>query len=287
MTRAARPPVRGTAAALVRASHPGPTAAVTTLAAVLCAAHGQRPREVAAVTGAVLSGQLSIGWSNDLLDAGRDAASGRADKPVAAGVLPRRTVAGATAVALGACVPLSLCSGTRAAAAHLLTVGGGWAYNLGLKGTPLSWAPYAVGFGALPAYVVLGLPGAPPVPPWLVGAGALIGTGAHMFNALPDLAQDRATGVASLPVRLGARGARVAGAGLLLAAGLLVGLAPPGRPGGWDSAGMAAGALLAGGAASPRHDPGSRAPFLLAVAAAAVDVALLARRGAALSRGAG
>ena len=44
---------------------------------------------------AVSTGQLSIGWSNDALDAARDRLAGRTDKPVAAGRLPRRTVAAA------------------------------------------------------------------------------------------------------------------------------------------------------------------------------------------------
>ena len=37
------------------------------------------------VTAAVLAGQLSIGWSNDLIDARRDRAVGRTDKPLAVG----------------------------------------------------------------------------------------------------------------------------------------------------------------------------------------------------------
>ena len=36
-------------------------------------------------------------------------------------------------------------------------------------------------------------------------AGALLGVGAHLVNALPDLADDEATGVRGLPHRLGPR----------------------------------------------------------------------------------
>ncbi|MHA6618356.1 hypothetical protein [Pseudonocardia sp. DLS-67] len=40
------------------------------------------------VAAAVLAGQVSIGWRGDALDAGRDAAAGRPDKPVDTGAVP-------------------------------------------------------------------------------------------------------------------------------------------------------------------------------------------------------
>ena len=49
---------------------------------------------------------------------------------------------------------------------HLVSVASGWAYNLGLKSTAWSWAPYAVAFGALPA--VVSLADDPRLPPRLV-----------------------------------------------------------------------------------------------------------------------
>ncbi len=112
-----RPGVRrtGPAIALLRASHPEPTAMVTALTVALAISTGRSGAGVVAVGAAVLAGQLSVGWHNDWLDAPRDAAAGRADKPVAAGVISRRTVAWCALAALTATVPLSFASGWRAA----------------------------------------------------------------------------------------------------------------------------------------------------------------------------
>src|SRR5919199_125919 len=57
--------------------------------------------------------------------------------------------------ALVACAGASLTLGIRAAAAHALTVLGGWAYDLWLKPNAASFLPYAVAFGALPAVATL------------------------------------------------------------------------------------------------------------------------------------
>ncbi|MDP9182522.1 MAG: ubiquinone biosynthesis protein UbiA, partial [Actinomycetota bacterium] len=101
---------------LVRACHPEPTAAVTVLTATLVGASGGNPLVAGA---AVLSGQLSVGWSNDWVDAARDKAVGRADKPVVQG-LPVSTVRAAALLAAVACVPLSLLMGGYAGGAHLV-----------------------------------------------------------------------------------------------------------------------------------------------------------------------
>jgi 4-hydroxybenzoate polyprenyltransferase len=72
---------------LVRASHPEPTAAVTAIATALAVSTGLGWRSLL-VTAAFLTGQLSVGWSNDWIDAARDQRTGRPDKPVARGELP-------------------------------------------------------------------------------------------------------------------------------------------------------------------------------------------------------
>ena len=191
--------------ALLGAAHPGPALAVTVLAALLGSALDLTPARVALVTAAVLCGQLSIGWSNDLVDLARDRAVGRRDKPLAVGTVSPRTVTAACAVAVVLCVALSLACGLAAGLVHLGCVAAGWAYNLGLKATAWSWAPYAAAFGALPVFVWLAGddPGLPPV--WLPLAAACLGVGAHLLNVLPDIDDDDATGVRGLPHRLGAR----------------------------------------------------------------------------------
>ncbi|GAA5117493.1 UbiA family prenyltransferase [Pseudonocardia adelaidensis] len=221
MSRAAGP------LALLRACHPEPTAAVTAVTTALAVAVGRAAPGVVLVAAAVLAGQPSIGWLNDALDAGRDAAVGRRGKPVAAGAVPVRTVAVAGGAAAAACVLLSFASGWAAGAVHVVAVAAGWAYDLGVKATRWSVVPYLVGFGLLPAFVVLGLPGAPLPPWWLPAAAALMGAGGHVANVLPDLADDAATGVRGLPHRLGARASRAAAGLLPLAAAVLLALAAP------------------------------------------------------------
>jgi len=264
----------GPVAALVRGCHPEPTVAVTAITTLLAHTAGARTGWVAA---AFLTGQLATGWSNDWVDSDRDVRTARADKPVVQGRLAPRTLLVAAAVALVLCVPLSLAMGTYAGILHLLAVASALSYNAGLKGTPLSWAPYALSFGLIPSIVTHGA-GHGWAAPSVSAAGALLGIGAHLANALPDLADDEATGVRGLPHRLGAGPAAALAVVLLLAATALL-AAGAGRRGG-VALGVAA-VVTVGGLVLARR-PGSRAAFLAVIVVAAVDVALLLTRGASL-----
>jgi 4-hydroxybenzoate polyprenyltransferase len=254
--------------ALVRACHPEPTVAVTLFATALAISVGRTAGGVVAVAAAVLAGQLSVGWSNDVIDRRRDADGGRAEKPIVGAGLAPAAVARAAAVAALASVPLSLASGGPAGCVHLTAVASAWAYNLGLKATPLSVAPYAVSFGLLPTFVVLGLPGHPSPPWWLPLAGALLGCGAHFANTLPDLATDARTGVRGLPHRVGATGARWT-AVLLLVAGSVVALLGPAGIGVWRVIVLVVVAALT---VAFGLRPDDRQAFRVAMAIAAVDV---------------
>jgi 4-hydroxybenzoate polyprenyltransferase len=263
---------------LVGSSHPVPSLAVTTFATLVSAACGRSVVGCVLVAATVLTGQLSIGWCNDLVDRERDRAAGRPDKPLASGAVPTAVVTGACALAVACCVPLSFASGWRAGTAHLVGVAGGWAYDLGLKRTVWSWLPYAVSFGLLAAFITLGLPGHPAPPWWMVAAGALLGTGAHFLNVVPDVEQDLAAGVRGLPQRLGAVGSAVTGAGLLAVASVVVAVGP-GEPPWWAWAGLvlAVGAAVAAGLVGARGGS-RRTPFLFAILTAALAMALLVGR---------
>jgi 4-hydroxybenzoate polyprenyltransferase len=232
----------GRAAALVRCSHPLPTAAVVTFTVVVALSAGAGAK--AALAGAaVLAGQLGIGWGNDFADRHRDRAAGRGDKPLARGELPDGWVATAAGLAVVLCVALSFAAGAVAGVVHVVAVTAGWTYNLGLKATVLSPLPYAVHFALVPPwFVAAGLPGHPAPRPALVAASAVLGVSAHFANTLGDERADRLTGVRGLPQRLGpAAAARVSALLLLGAGGLLLGLPRTSRP----LAGAAvAGALL-------------------------------------------
>jgi protoheme IX farnesyltransferase len=136
----------------------------------------------------------------------------------------------------------------------------------------------------VPSIVVLALPGSPWAPWWATVGGALLGVGAHLANALPDLEEDRANGVVGLPHRLGAARAAALAAVLLLAATVVLAVGP-GSPGRLALLAVAvAGATTAVGLVRGRR-PGSRAAFRAAIVVAVVDVALLVARGDALAGG--
>jgi 4-hydroxybenzoate polyprenyltransferase len=207
---------RGLAVSLLLSCHPLPALAMTVLLTVAAALTGRPAVECLLVAATVASGQLTIGWVNDVVDRDRDRRAGRTDKPVALGWIEPRTVLLATGCAVVVLVPLSLANGWAAGVAHLTLVLSAWAYNLHLKSTVLSWLPYAVGFGALPAFLSygglgIGLHGAPPTVAMTVLA-ALFGVGVNFLNALPDVEEDEATGVRHLPLLV----ARRTGAPLLM-----------------------------------------------------------------------
>jgi 4-hydroxybenzoate polyprenyltransferase len=258
--------------ALLRTAHLGPALAVTVIVAVLALSADLTPVRALLVVAAVFTGQLSIGWSNDLVDLARDRQVGREDKPLATGEIRVATVRTACVLAVVATVPLSFACGLRAGLVQLLCVAAGWAYNLGLKSTAWSWLPYAVAFGSLPVFVTLSQepPAVPPV--WVPLAGALLGVGAHLVNALPDFADDAATGVRGLPHRIGARWTAPTATAVLVLASLVSCVAA-----GNDHRLLAAvSLLLVAGLAAVALAGRGRTPFRAAMAIALVDVALLA-----------
>jgi 4-hydroxybenzoate polyprenyltransferase len=274
-----RPAVR----ALVDATHPGPVVAVTVVATLLAVAAGLPSGRTALVFAAVLAGQASIGWSNDWLDADRDRAVARGDKPVVQGAVRPGQLRSAAVIAVALAVVLSLLLGAVPGALLLVLVAGGWAYNAGLKRTWGSWIGYVVGFGALPAGVVAAAPGAPAAPWWLVVAGGALGAAAHLANVAPDLEDDLATGIRGLPHRLGPRVSAAAGALLLGAASIVLVAAPAGRPtpAGWLALALALPAVVV--AALAGTDRFRRLAFPAVMLLTVLDVVLLLLGGASVA----
>lgn len=207
-------------------SHPGPTLVVSVLALALGIAVGLEPWRVALLAIAVFAGQLSVGVSNDALDAARDRVVGRRDKPIARGDISLRTAWVGASLCLALALLLSAALGWRMLAAHALALGSAWAYNAGLKATALSVVPFAVSFGIFPSLATLSA--APPVfaAGWAWIAGAALGVAVHFTNVLPDLDADAQTGVRGLPHRLGAAPSAVIAAVAVLGGALAVLLGP-------------------------------------------------------------
>lgn len=269
--------------ALIIASHPGPSLAITAMATLLAAQaapHGIGP----VLTGpAMLAGQLSVGWSNDACDARRDAAAGRTDKPVASGAVSVRTVWITAIVSLLAGLAMALAISVLTLLILVVIMAAAWAYNLGLKSTVWSGVMYLAGFGPLPAYAASTLPGHPGPRGPVTAAAALVGLGAHFANVLPDLAGDHATGVKGLPQQVAARwgpgAVRAAALILLLAASVLLVVAASDTRRWVAVAGLVAAIVLGGVGARGR----GRVPFYASLGIAAIDVLLFAAGGETLT----
>ena len=275
--------VFGLGRALVLATHAGPTVAVTAVATLLAVAAGVHGGRTALVCAAVLAGQASIGWSNDWLDADRDLAVARRDKPVVQGAVDPALLRILALTAAAAAVVLSLLLGLVPGLLLLALVASGWAYNAGLKRTPASVLGYVVGFGALPAGVVAAAPGTPVAPWWLVTAGAALGAAAHLANVAPDLEDDLATGVRGLPHRMGARTSAVIGALLLGFASVVLVLGPAGPPttAGWAGLALALPAVAVAALAGTARF--RRVAFPAVLLLTVLDVLLLLAGSAALT----
>lgn len=270
------PGVARRAAALARASHLAPTLAVTAFAGAYALGVGAGAGRAGQVALAVLAGQLSVGWSNDWIDAERDRAVGRPDKPVVSGGIDAAQLRIAALVAAAACVVLSFLLGPAAGAVHVVAVASAWAYNARLKATAWSWAPYAVSFGLLPSVATLALHPGRVAAATTTLAAALLGVGAHLANVLPDLDDDAATGVVGLPHRLGRRRATSASVAALVGATALVVLGAAEGVTGLGLAALVAAVVLGGSAAwVASHRPTSRYPFMAAMGVAGVTVAAL------------
>jgi 4-hydroxybenzoate polyprenyltransferase len=269
--------------ALALATHLGPTVAVTAVATLLAIVAGLPSGRAALVGVAVLAGQASIGWSNDWLDADRDRAVARADKPVVQGAVQPVRLRSAALVAAALAVVLSLAVGVVPGLLLLVLVASGWAYNAGLKRTAESVVPYVTGFGALPAGVVAAAPGGPIAPWWLAAAGGALGAAAHFTNVAPDLEDDLATGVRGLPHRLGGRVSALAAALLLGSASVVLVAGPDGPPSaaGWVGLALALPAVAVAAAADTERF--RRLAFPAVMLLTVLDVVLLVLTGAAVT----
>ena len=271
-------PMLRRALALARSTHPGPTIAVTTVTVLLGIAVGLEPWRVAVLGIALAFDHLSIGLSNDAIDAERDRAVGRTDKPVAMGEISVRTVWVFAIGSLVVALAVTLALGIPATVAHTIALAAAWGYNAGLKNSAVSALSYAVGFGLLPVIASLALP-TPAFPAWwAIVAGALLGIAAHFANVLPDLDDDRQTGIRGLPHRLGLPASIVTiWAALALGAGVVtvgVGSTPIALSGLAVSLAIAATGLVL----ALRRGVG-RWLFRLVIAAALIDVAMLVLAG--------
>lgn len=191
--------------ALMKASHFGPTLLVTAISWFFANFYWwEGPAYVIAF--GVFTGQLVVGWSNDLYDYQDDLKHNRTNKPLVAGVISRDYLM----KWLRFMVPFSFVAnllgplGFKGGLVYMFGISMGVAYNFYFKFNAFSWLPYALAFAALPSCIAISKDINPPVWMWL--GGALLGSAAHFINVIKDMDKDRESGIGGLPQRLGKLG---------------------------------------------------------------------------------
>jgi 4-hydroxybenzoate polyprenyltransferase len=204
---------------LLKASHFGPTLIVTAISWFF-AAHYWWEGPAYVIAFGVFTGQLVVGWSNDLYDYKDDLMHNRQNKPLVSGVISQSYLKRWLALM----VPFSFVAnllgplGFEGGLVYMFGISMGVAYNFYFKFNVFSWFPYALAFAALPSCIAISKDVTPPVWMWL--GGALLGSAAHFINVIKDMDQDRASGIGGAPQRIGKRNSIVVAA-LLIALGLL------------------------------------------------------------------
>ena len=204
---------------LRQASHFGPTLIVTAIAFGFGTYYWwEGPAYVIAFT--VATGQLVVGWSNDLYDYKDDLAHGRTNKPLVSGIITPQYLT----KWLRFMVPFSFIAnllgplGIKGGLVYMLGIACGVGYNFYFKFSALSPLPYAIAFAALPSSIAISKDITPPL--WMVLGGAIFGMAAHFINVIKDMEQDQVSGIQGLPQRLGTKQSIVV-AIMLIALGVL------------------------------------------------------------------
>lgn len=225
-----RPSVLGLMGGIVRLGHPLPTV-VTALATV---AFYQIARGSAQPDGrswqlllACLLLLYSIGSMNDCCDEPLDRRAGRIDKPLVAGVLPRRAAFHLWLAAAILAVLVAAWIGPMSAAMVVLLWSAGAAYNLWAKASIFSWLPFVVFYPSLPVWAFIAADNVHPTLLLAYPVLALLSVALNIANTLPDLELDAAGGLRGLTHQLGVERAHVALWSCFAATLALMSVVPP------------------------------------------------------------
>ena len=205
---------------LLKAAHFGPTLIVTTIS-FFFGMHYWWEGPAYVIAFGVFTGQLVVGWSNDLYDLDDDLKHQRTKKPLVSGLITKQYLH----KWLRFMVPFSFVAnllgplGIKGGLVYMLGISCGVAYNFYFKFSWLSPLPFAIAFAALPSSIVISKDINPPL--WMLFGGALFGMAAHFINVIKDMNEDQASGIKGLPQLLGKTKSIVVAA-ILIALGLVV-----------------------------------------------------------------
>jgi 4-hydroxybenzoate polyprenyltransferase len=197
---------------VARVVHPFPITVVVVTSALLAAVlDGGPPGPCtwARIIATVAASQIGVGALNDVADRHADRLF-QPEKPIPSGEV---SVPRALVLAIGALlstVLLAATFGPVSLAVACLAVGGGVAYDLGLKGTVWSMACYLVGLLGLFAWLQVVTGNWYPALLLVYPGGACIIAAAHLANAAPDIEADASRGLTTPSVRLGPAGTVIA-----------------------------------------------------------------------------
>ncbi len=261
---------------LLKSTHPIPSFAVATFTLLLAIGYEMPLERLIPVGLGILFQQFSVGLSNDWLDYERDKLVGRKDKPIIRFEVSAKLVRNASLISAVNALVAATSLGWEVLLTMVAMLVVGWSYNIGLKSTALSALPYAVGFGIVPIFVTVSLETAQLPLWWFMLAAGLLGVAAHFANALPDLIDDRETGVRALPHILGQKVSALAISGAAALASLLVvtqsaSLNPVLA---WVGFGLTMGLVIPASLLALRPKP-PRVIFHLLIAASFINVVLL------------
>jgi 4-hydroxybenzoate polyprenyltransferase len=198
---------------LLKASHFIPSLIVSSIAFAFGVHYWwEGPAYVIAFT--VFTGQLVVGWSNDLYDFADDQKHQRLNKPLVSGVITEKYLRSWLIFMVPFSFVVNILGplGFKGGLLYWLGIGCGVAYNFYFKFTFLSPLPFAVAFAILPSCIAISKDVTPPLWMWL--GGALLGCAAHFVNVLKDLDQDRASEIKGLPQIVGKKVSITIAAGL-------------------------------------------------------------------------
>lgn len=209
--------MKSTITGLAKASHFGPTLLVTSISYFFAEIYWSSGSALL-IALSIFSGQLVVGWSNDLIDYADDLSHQRLNKPLVAELITSKFLQSCLSIVLPIALLLNLIGplGLLAGALSLFTIGWAVAYNFYFKFNIFSPLPYAIAFALLPSFIAISAGSSPPIWMWL--CGALFGVAAHFLNVIKDMEQDHASGIKGLPQRCGRRASIITAIALIVIA---------------------------------------------------------------------
>ncbi len=177
---------------------------------------------ILSLIGAHAAMQIAIAVLNDYCDRKTDTQSNK-QKPIPLGLITPQEALFFGILCIGLMLLLLLPLNRLALLISLLYLALGLSYNLGLKATPLSGIVFALAIPLIPVYGFVGMGHIVPVLGWFIPVAALLGIAINLANSLPDIEEDRNSGVRTLAVVLDINASSIVCTSCILLSAALVG----------------------------------------------------------------